>query len=124
LYAFYNIGKTLEKHHCFKSLSANGTFSSYPLWTQMMADIFNKPVYTQQSSGTDSVAVGAFLLSATELGLYKNLDEAAQTVNLPHHFFPQTQNHDVYMKHYSIFERLSEKLFDEFKAIAELQQEN
>jgi hypothetical protein len=28
----------------------------------------------------------------------------------------------VYMKHYAIFERLSTKLFDEFEAIANLQQ--
>lgn len=124
LYAFYNIGKTLEEHHSFKSLCANGTFSSYPLWAQMMADIFNKPVHTKQGSGADSVALGSFLLSATELGIYKNLDKAAETVNLPDHFVPQTQNHQVYMKHYSIFERLSEKLFDEFEAIAKLQQGN
>jgi gluconokinase len=124
LYAFYSIGKSLEEHRCFKSLSANGTFSAYPLWAQMMADIFNKPVYTQQVSGSDSVAVGAFLLSATALGIYKNLDEAAATVNLPDQFLPQIQNHNVYMKHHAIYERLTEKLFDEFEAIAELQQEN
>lgn len=124
LYAFYSIGKTLEEHRCFKSLSANGTFASYPLWAQMMADIFNKPVHTKQGSGSDSVAVGAFLLSGTELGIYKNLDEAAATVDLPDHFNPQIQNHNVYMKHYAIYERLTEKLFDEFDAIAGLQLEN
>jgi gluconokinase len=121
LYAFYSIGKTLEEHRNFKALSANGTFSSYPLWAQMMADIFNKPVHTKQGSGSDSVAVGAFLLSATELGIYKNLDEAAKTVTLPDHFTPHTQNHNVYMKHYSIYERLTEKLLGEFEAIANLQ---
>ena len=124
LYAFYSIGKSLEEHCCFKSLSANGTFSAYPLWVQMMADIFNKPVHTQQGSGSDSVAVGAFLLSATALGIYKNLDEAAATVNLPDQFLPQIQNHNVYMKHHAIYERLTEKLLDEFEDIAKLQQEN
>jgi gluconokinase len=89
-----------------------------------MADIFNKPVHTKQGSGSDSVALGAFLLSATELGIYKNLDEAAATVNLPDQFLPQTQNHNVYMKHYAIYERLTEKLFDEFEAIANLQRGN
>jgi gluconokinase len=123
LYAFYSIGKTLEEQRHIKSLSANGTFASYPLWTQMMADIFNKPVYAKQSLESDSVAIGAFLLSATELGIYKNLDDAAATVQLPDHYIPQKQNHNVYMKHYDIFERLTEKLFDEFEAIAELQQE-
>jgi gluconokinase len=124
LYAIYSIGKTLEEHRSFKSLSANGTFASYPFWTQMMADIFNKPVHIKQGSGSDSVAFGSFLLSATEIGLYKNLDEAAETVKLPDSFTPNKQLHDVYMKHYSIFERLGVKLFEEFEAIADLQQEN
>jgi gluconokinase len=124
IYAFYNIAKTLEEHRCFESLSANGTFASYPLWTQIMADIFNKPVYIKESSGTDSVACGGFLLSATELGMYKNLEEAAQKVKLVEGFHPQQQNHITYQKHYAIFERLSTNLFDEFEAIAGLQEDN
>lgn len=124
LYAIYSIGKTLEEHRSFKSLSANGTFASYPVWTQLMADVFNKPVHIKQGSGSDSVAFGSFLLSATEIGLYKNLDEAAETVKLPDSFTPNKQLHNVYMKHYSIFERLGTKLFDEFEAIADLQQDN
>jgi gluconokinase len=121
LYAFYSIGKTLEEHRCINSLSVNGSFASYPLWTQMMADIFNKPVQVRQNSGPDSVATGGFLLCATEMGIYNNLDEAAQKVNLLESFLPQPQNHQVYMKHYAIYERLGTKLFDEFEAIAELQ---
>ncbi|HWJ28684.1 MAG TPA: hypothetical protein VNS32_19225, partial [Flavisolibacter sp.] len=85
------------------------------------ADIFNKPVHIKQNSGLDSVAYGGFLLSATEMGLYKTLDDAAQKVKLVENFLPQQQNHNVYMKHYAIFERLGTKLFDEFEAIAELQ---
>lgn len=124
MYAFYSIGKTLEEHRCIKSLSANGTFASYPLLMQIMADIFNKPVQIKKNSGSDSVAYGGFLVSATEMGLYKNLDEAAQKVTLLESFLPHQNNHDVYMKHYAIFERLSVKLFDEFEAIADLQQNN
>lgn len=120
VYAIYNIGKTLEEHRTIKSLCVNGRFASFPFWTQMIADVFNKPVNIKQDS--DSVAVGAFLLSATENGIYKNLDEAAQTVELPDTYTPKKQNHNVYMKHYAIFERLSVKLFDEFEAIAKLQQ--
>lgn len=124
MYAFYSIGKTLEEHRNFKSLSANGTFASYPLWMQIMADVFNKPVFIKENSGSDSVACGGFLLSATELGIYKNLDEAAQKIKLTESFLPQKTSHNVYMKHFEIFEKLSMKLFDEFEAIADLQQEN
>ena len=121
LYAIYSIGKTLQEHRNIKSLSANGTFASYPLWTQMMADIFNKPVYIKQGSGSDSVAYGSFLVSATEIGIYKNLDDAAESVKLPDRYLPNKQHHQIHMKHYEIFERLSVKLFDEFEAIANLQ---
>jgi gluconokinase len=124
MYAFYNIGKTLGEHRSFKTISANGTYASFPFWTQMMADMFNKPVHLKQNSDQDSVAYGGFLVSATELGMYKNLEEAAQKVKLQDSFQPQQQNHNTYMKHFAIFERLSVKLFDEFEAIAELQQEN
>lgn len=121
LYAFYSIGKTLEEQRSIKSLSANGTFASYPFWTQMMADIFNKPVLIKENSGPDSVAFGGYLVSATEMGLYENLEQAAQKVKLLENFRPQQQNHDIYMKHFAIFERLGTKLFDEFEAISELQ---
>jgi len=120
LYAIYSIGKTLEEHRTINSLCVNGRFASFPFWAQMIADIFNKPVNTKSDS--DSVAVGAFLLSATEIGIYKNLDEAAKTVELPETYLPTRHHHNVYMKHYAIFERLSWKLFDEFEAIANLQQ--
>src|SRR5688572_4174277 len=76
IYAIYSIGKTLEEHRSINTLSVNGSFASFPFCTQMIADIFNKPVKIKQGSGSDSVAVGAFLLSATEIGLYKSLDEA------------------------------------------------
>ena len=124
LYAIYSIGKTLEEHRSIKSLSANGTFASYPFWTQIMADIFNKPILIKQGSGSDSVAFGSFLLSATEIGLYKNLDEAAKSVKLPDSFTPNKQHHDVYMRHFTIFETLGVKLFEEFEAIAALQEGN
>jgi gluconokinase len=86
-----------------------------------MADVFNKPVHIKQNSGPDSVACGGFLVSATELGRYKNLEEAAQKVQLLDGFHPQQENHAIYQKHYAIFERLGTKLFDEFEAIADLQ---
>ena len=58
------------------------------------------------------------------MGIYKSLDEAAQTVELPDKYQPQKENHGVYSSYFSIFERLSTKLFDEFEAIATIQQKN
>jgi gluconokinase len=119
LYEIYSIGKTLQEHRSITSLTVNGSFASLPFCTQIIADIFNKPVSVGKNP--DSIAQGAFLLSATEMGIYKSIDEAARTVVLSTTYKPQTQNHAVYQKYFPIFERLSTKLYDEFEEIANLQ---
>ncbi|MEI9943824.1 MAG: gluconokinase [Chitinophagaceae bacterium] len=119
LYEIYSIGKILEEHRSIKSLSVHGSFASFPLCTQMIADIFNKPVALRKNS--DSIAFGGFLLSAIEMGIYKDLEEAAQTVVLPDQYFPKKQNNTTYMKYFKIFEKLSTKLADEFEDISNLQ---
>ncbi|MEO8403982.1 MAG: gluconokinase [Chitinophagaceae bacterium] len=119
LYEIYSIGKILEEHRSIKALSVHGSFASLPFCTQMIADIFNKPVSLKKNA--DSIALGAFLLSATEMGIYKNLDEAAKTVILPDEYFPKKQHNTSYMKYFKIFERLSTKLNEEFEDIANMQ---
>src|SRR5205085_7307149 len=44
LYEIFSIGKTLQEHRNISSLSVNGSFATIPLCSQMIADIFNKPV--------------------------------------------------------------------------------
>lgn len=122
LYEIYSIGKTLEEHREIKSLSVNGSYACLPFWAQMIADIFNKPVSTKTNS--DSIGLGAFLLSSTEMGIFNSLEEAAQTVSLPTPYKPNKQDHATYENHFKIFERLSTKLSDEFEAISALQGHN
>jgi len=119
LYEIYSIGKTLQDHRRIESLTANGSFASIPFCTQMLADIFNKPVSIGQNQ--DSIAQGAFLLSATEMGIYKDLDEAARSVLHSTIYKPQKHNNAVHEKLFLIFERLSGKLYEEFEAISNLQ---
>ncbi|HEX5153991.1 MAG TPA: gluconokinase [Parafilimonas sp.] len=119
LYEIYGIGKILQERRSIKSLSINGSFASIPFCAQMIADIFNKPLRVSKHS--DSIGLGAFLLSAIEIGIYKDLDEAAGTVVFPDNYRPDRQHHDVYSKYFKIFESLSVKLFDEFESISDLQ---
>ncbi|MBX2945077.1 MAG: gluconokinase [Cyclobacteriaceae bacterium] len=121
LYEIYSIGKTLEEHRNINSLTASGSFASIPFCSQMIADIFNKPVSVGENP--DNIARGAFLLYATDIGLFKSLDEAARSVVLANAYTPHKQNHKVYEKYFSIFERLSTKLYDEFEAISNYQNE-
>ena len=120
LYEIYSIGKILEEHRTVNSLYLNGTFASQPLWAQIIADMFNKPVYVNDNH--HSIGTGALLLTLTGMGIYKNLEEAAATINFPHNFYPNETDHKMYMKYFAIFERLSSKLEDEFSEIALLQQ--
>lgn len=119
LYEIYSIGKTLQEHVNINSLTTNGSFSSIPFCTQMLADIFNKPVST--GSNPDSIAQGAFLLSAIDLGIFKNIEEAARSVVLSTTYQPNRQDHAIYQSFFNIFERLSTKLYDEFEDLANLQ---
>lgn len=121
LYEVYSIGRTLQEHRRIDTLTVNGSFASIPLVAQMIADIFNKPVNT--ATNPDSIARGAYLLSAIDMDIYKNVDEAARSIHLPIAFKPQSVNHGIYQKYFPIFERLSNKLYEEFEAIANLQRE-
>jgi len=122
LYEMYSIGKTLEEHRGIKSLSVNGSFATIPFCSQLIADIFNKPVSVIKNKS--SVGLGTFLLSAVEMGIYKSLDDAAKSVAFAETFKPNRQNNAIYKKYAALFERLSTKFSAEFEEIATLQQKN
>jgi gluconokinase len=118
LYEIYSIGRTLQEHRSINSLSVNGSFASIPFCTQMIADIFNKPVTSRNS---DSASFGSFLMSATNMGEYKDLEEASRTIEPTNLFSPDSGNHEIYQNYFDIFERLTTKLTDEFEDISSLQ---
>ncbi|SFT55280.1 gluconate kinase, FGGY family [Algoriphagus locisalis] len=119
LYEIYSIGKTLESHKTISSLTANGSFASIPFCTQLLADIFNKPISIGKNP--DSIAQGAYLLAATNLGIFDSISTAAKSVKMATTFDPNKQTNPIYMKYFGLFERLSNKLQDEFADIARLQ---
>lgn len=119
LYEIYSISKLLEEHRSIKNLTVNGSFGSLPFCTQLLADICNKPVALRKNS--DSVAYGAFLLSATDMGIHKTLAEAVQSVSLPDQFLPKKYQHAIYMKYFRVFEKLSTRLAEAFEDISNLQ---
>src|SRR5690606_22776466 len=90
LYQVYSIGKTLREHRRIDPLSGNGSFASIPFCSQMIADIFNKPV---TSKNTNSTSIGSFLLSATQLGEYSSLEEASKAVEPTNFYSPNPHNH-------------------------------
>ncbi len=116
LYEMYSIGKMLQEYQTITRISVNGSFATIPFCTQLIADIFNKPISV--SSNANSVSLGAYLLCATEMGIFQNLDEAAKSIVLPVACKPNNSHVSIYSKYFDIFERLSRNLFDEFEALA------
>ncbi len=121
LYQVYSIGKTLGEHRRIDSLSVNGSFASIPFCTQMIADIFNKPV---TSTNANSTSVGSFLLSATQLGEYSSLEEASRKVQPSNFYDPDPHNHAIYRQYFEVFEKLGTSLTDAFEDISDLQHKN
>ncbi|HEU4902166.1 MAG TPA: FGGY-family carbohydrate kinase, partial [Flavisolibacter sp.] len=119
LYEMYSIEKMLQEYQTIKSISVNGSFATIPFCIQLLSDIFNKPVSISPNANT--VSLGAYLLCATDMGIFHNLEEAAKSIVLPDVYKPNKNNQGVYEKHFTIFERLSRKLSDEFEALAGIQ---
>lgn len=122
LYEIYSIGKILEEHRSIKSLSVNGSFGTIPFISQMLADMFNKPVQVRKNY--HSVSFGSFLVAAVNMKIFASLEDAAASVILNDNFKPNKKNSSIYAAYYPVFERLSTKLFEEFDAISLLQQKN
>ncbi|HTE31494.1 MAG TPA: gluconokinase [Chryseolinea sp.] len=121
VYEMYSIGKMLQEYRTINSLTVNGSFASVPLCAKIIANIFRLPVSIGRNP--DSIAQGAFLLAATEQGIYKSLDEAARSVVLATTYQPNGEDNKSYQKYFSVFEKLSTKLHSEFEELANLQRQ-
>ncbi|WP_431210035.1 FGGY-family carbohydrate kinase [Puia sp. P3] len=118
LYEMYSIERMLLEHRNIKEISVNGSFATIPFCTQLIADIFNLPV--RVSANKSSVSMGAYLLAATDIGLYKNIEEASRSVSLTETYKPSARDSKVYAGYFSVFESLTGKLAGDFEALANL----
>ena len=118
LYEMYSIERMLLEHRNIMEISVNGSFASIPFCTQLIADVFNLPV--RVSANPSSVSMGAYLLAATDNGVYKNIEEASRSVSLTETYSPNVGNSKVYARYFSVFENLSGKLAGDFEALANL----
>lgn len=66
------------------------------------------------SRDASAVSMGAFLLSATSMGIFTDLEDAARSVKLLPQVLPDAARHEKYAKMYQLFERLTNKLGEEF----------
>ncbi|MDB5231979.1 MAG: gluconate kinase [Chitinophagaceae bacterium] len=85
---------------------ASGGFVHSQEWLQLLADMTNMPVCIVNDA--DASAMGAAILGWYSLGEISSLDVE---IKIEKEVLPQDKEHQVYMKNYSVFRELLEKLF-------------
>ncbi|MFC3198988.1 gluconokinase [Parapedobacter deserti] len=112
-YGLYSVGKVLEEiAGPVGVLHANGGFARSPLWTQLLADVFNKQVLVRES--VEAAAKGAFLVTLKALGRIASFDKAIGNLTSGEIFMPNARQHRAYMENFRLFERLYDRVKDEF----------
>ncbi len=86
-----------------EAIWADGGLTRSSWLVQVIADVFNLPVYL--SDGSHGVARGAVLLGAYALGLVESLDAHA-TDHKKKVFKPDQERHQLYQQNYAVFEKL------------------
>lgn len=91
---------------------ASGGATKSPVWRQIMADVFNRPVLL--AAGSHHAGVGVALLAGIGVGLYDNLAEACALLPEPTTtIIPQPENAAFYAERRTLYQGLYDKLKDE-----------
>ncbi|MGK6351535.1 gluconokinase [Parapedobacter sp. DT-150] len=113
IYGLYGVAKVLEEiAGPIGTIRANGGFARAPLWVQLLADVFNKEVHVAEN--VEGAARGAYIAVLKALGLLADFEELEPKGSIARRYDPDRQKHDVYMENFGLFERLYEKVKDEF----------
>lgn len=113
IFGLYSVAKALEETTGpIKIIHANGGFARSSLWVQILADVFNKKVVISES--IESSALGAAIVGMKALGLIEDFSEVLSLPAKEAVFLPNFDNHQIYAERFATFERLYEKLKDEF----------
>lgn len=99
-----------------------GGGSKSPFWRQMLADIYDLPVYLPDMNSENSAALGVAILAAVGCGAYPSVVDACDKIIKfrDEVYQPNPELVEKYNKVYKEFDALYPKLKDNFKAILEL----
>ena len=119
IFELMSISKVLENYRSIKELSLTGTIETLPLWSEMITDIFGLKVRIHR--GVKNINLGSALVGLTQLGVFKDIESAANSIKPSEVLVPNPHNHKVYLKYFKIFSRLTQKFKSEFKLLSELE---
>ncbi len=113
VYGMYSVGKVLEEiAGPINVIHANGGFARSPLWVQLLADIFNKQVLVRRESVEDA-AKGAYMVTLKALGKISDFG-AIDDRSARDSYEPDPEKYEVYLQNFDLFERLYNRVKDEF----------
>ena len=113
VYGLYSVGKIIEEiSGPIRVIYANGGFTQSSFWVQMLADVFNRRVVVSEESVHDA-AKGAYIIAMNALERLSKFEsdevESAKVV-----YEPNESVHGLYMKNFELFNRLYDRIKDEF----------
>lgn len=97
---FYELGLPCQK------MVASGGGTRHPLWLQLQADIFERPVY--RITGEEQACIGAAVMAGVGAGIYANIEEGCQElVSMSDDVVePVLENQPIYAERYAKFQQL------------------
>ncbi|HEX4852085.1 MAG TPA: FGGY-family carbohydrate kinase, partial [Puia sp.] len=111
-FSLYQIALSLEEAiGPIEKVFASGGFIQSETWLKIIADIFNKKIYVMNVA--DASALGAAIMGYFSLEVIKDLKDGAGKISVHRTFDPDLENHERYMKNFSIYQKLYGKLKDE-----------
>jgi xylulokinase len=91
----------------FEKLVFVGGGAKSPLWGQIIADVFNLPIYVSET--VESSALGAAIIAAYGIGLYPSIQEAAERMtHITKRYEPDTSRVRIYDR---LFNRVYKNLY-------------
>jgi gluconokinase len=121
-FALYSVANSMEESSGnINCIYASGGFVQSKEWLQILADIFNKKIYVQNTQ--DASAIGAALVAIKtneELSGYP----AFKSADKEEIIYPDSGHHQIYQTFYPLFLRLYTKLKDEMNSLFYLGSQN
>lgn len=117
-FSLYQVTKAIEvSGGAIDTIYASGGFIQSNKWLQILCDIFNKKLIV--SLAGDASAIGASFMAMYALGLIKDWDEVKSMTETSAVFHPDSEAHEKYLKNFKVFEKLYDKLKDDFLILSE-----
>src|SRR6056297_348614 len=90
------------------SIKTLGGGSKSPVWRQIEASAFNKPIYTIEAE--EPSAIGNFILASLGTGMIKTVEEAKKYIKITEREQPIKEENDMYNRQYEKYLKLYENI--------------